>query len=728
MKSTRSPIFLLITLTVLQSAEVEVVPVRTTEPPLLDGRLSEQVWQKTPRITGFKTVEPEFGKAATEKTVAYAAYDDQNLYFALECYDSEPGKVKATVANWDQLLMGQQDWAGVVIDALNDQQLALGFIVNAYGSQADIALGPNGDGDSTPDFIWEAGGLLHENGYTVELAIPLKSLRYNTGEEVRMGLAFVRVISRRSETSVYPELVPEKGAMTAQLVSAVYTDLGYSRTVEVLPSVTRGLTWSQESGRLARNENDSRSALKDLDRYGLGLTGKVGLTPTLTMDLTLNPDFSQVESDAGQIDVNIRAPLFFSEKRPFFQEGLDNFTIGGQGTGAIDRMVHTRNIIDPSVGAKISGKLGAAHALTALLASDESPLYNDSVNTGQTALFRIARYKRILKEDAFLGGIVTSREYRGGYNRVAGIDGRIRFSGTLTLEGNALRSSTRAVAADPSRAADNLDLSLNYSDRNWYFDLGYHHTDTLFTLASGYIPRDGVRRLGWGFNRNFYPQSGILKRITLGYGGNSGQDLYYDLSEGRHSGFLNLALVRSTYTGFNLWNGNEAWDGQLFDDSGYNFYFTSQILKFLSTYAGFSRGYTPLYDESLQGRYLSQWGGLTFQPNQNYTLALSAYLQVFHQTGTGEELYQVRIYRLRTTYQVNKYLLARLISEYDTYEEHLLTEFLLSFTYIPGTVIHLGYASGFDRQDWDGSEYIPGKGFLETSRGVFLKASYNWRL
>ena len=715
-------------LTGVVSANVEVIPFRTDKPPVLDGKLTETVWQEAPPITGFKTVEPGYGKDANEKTVAYAAYDSENLYFALFCYDSEPHKVKATVSSWDQLLMVQQDWAGVVIDALNDQQTALGFIVNAYGSQADISLGASGSGDPTPDFIWEAGGNRHDEGYTIELAIPLKSLRYNAGSEVHMGLAFVRTISRYPEVSAYPEIVPEEGVLTAQLAPAIYENLGYTRTIEILPSFTQGQTWSQDGGQLVVNKDVSKSKVRLLDTYGLGVTGKVGLTPTLTMDLTLNPDFSQVESDAGQIDVNIRAPLFFSEKRPFFLEGLDNFRIGGQGTGAISRMVHTRNIIDPSAGVKITGKLGPANSVTALVTTDESPMYADQQNKGEAALFGIARYKRILKEDAFLGGMVTTRDYRGGFNRVAGIDGRIRFSGTLFLEGNALYSLTQDVGAGEPRGAHNGDLSLNYSDRNWYFGLGYHDTDTLFTLAPGYIPRDGVRQLGWGLNRKFYLESKVLKRITIGYSGQGGKDLYYRLSQGGHSVYIGLAMARSTYTGVNIWKRGEAWKGQLFDDSGHNVYFNSQILNALFISAGFSRGTTPIYSDVLQGEYFSQWGSLNFQPDENLTVALSANRRVFTETESQEELYDAQIYRLRTTYQINKHLFARLITEYNTSGEHLSTEFLMSFTYVPGTVIHLGYGSGFDKQAWNGEEYLQDKNFMETTRGIFLKASYNWRL
>lgn len=710
------------------SASVRLVPVRITERIALDGKLTEAVWQECPQITGFKTVEPGYGKGATELTIAYAAYDDENLYFALACHDSEPDKVKATVSNWDQLLMGQQDWAGVIIDALNDHQVALGFIVNAYGSQADISLGSEGNGDPMPDFIWEAGGNLHDRGYTIELAIPLKTLRYNAGDEVHMGVAFVRTISRYSEVSVYPELVPEKGALTTQLATATYANLGFARTIEVLPSFVQGKTWSQDDGRFVVNKDVSRSALKELDRIGLGLTGKVGLTPTLTMDLTVNPDFSQVESDAGQIDVNIRAPLFFSEKRPFFMEGLDNFRVGGQGTGAVNRMVHTRNIIDPSGGIKITGKLGSASSVTALLATDESPMYTDEEDSGQVALFGIARYKRLLKEDAFLGGVFTSRECRGGYNRVAGVDGRLRFSGTLFLEGNVLYSFSKDMGTGEPRAAHNADLSLNYSNEDWYFGLGYHDTDTLFALASGYVPRDGVRRLAWGLNRKFYFDSKILKRITVEYGGRTGRDLYYGLSEGRHSAKVSLAMARSTYTGAGVWKEDEAWENQLFDDSGYFVYFDSQILKSLFISARFSRGQTPLYDEVLQGRFFSQWGSLSFQPNENFTLAFSADRSTFNLAETGEELDDAQIYRLRTTYQVNKYLFGRFITEYNTFEEHLSTEFLISFTYIPGTVIHLGYGSGYEKLDWDGEQYVSGKDLMETTRGIFLKASYNWRL
>ncbi|MBA7663664.1 MAG: hypothetical protein GH143_07860 [Calditrichaeota bacterium] len=265
------------------SAEVRIVPIRTDTPPVLDGRLDDDVWQQAPVYGDFETFQPDFGKPPSEQTTARVAYDREYIYFAIEAHDSEPDKIKAAVTKWDNLF--QDDWVGVIIDALNDQQSAYLFATNAYGSQGDLMLNAQGDGDPSEDFIWDAAASMNSAGFSVEIRVPLQSIRFRAGDDVIMGIAFVRQLSRYSEMSVFPPFLPDKGAMTTQLEKVTFRHLEYQRTYEILPSFTQSENSGAEGGKLQRIVEHSGP--------DAGLTAKVGLTSTLTLDLTVNPDFNQ---------------------------------------------------------------------------------------------------------------------------------------------------------------------------------------------------------------------------------------------------------------------------------------------------------------------------------------------------------------------------------------------------------------------------------------------------
>ncbi len=721
------------------SAHVEIVPIRTDTPPVLDGLLDDEVWQHVPGCRGFLTIQPDFGKSASEQTVARVAYDSEYLYFAIEALDSEPDKIKAAVTKWDNLF--QDDWVGVVIDALNDQQSAYLFATNAYGSQGDMMLNAQGNGDPSEDFIWDAAGSMNGSGFSVEIRIPLQSIRFRAGDEVIMGIAFARVLSRYSEMAVFPPFSPEKGALTTQLAKATFRHLEYQRTYEILPSFTQSEQSDAEGGKLRRIDKDSGS--------DVGLTAKVGLRPTLTLDLTVNPDFSQVESDASQVDVNLRYPNFYPEKRPFFLEGIKNFDVAGIGSGsAISHLVHTRTMADPSFGLKLSGKLGRANSLAAILARDESPIYEEDGE--QPADFGILRYKRLLKDESYIGGIVTVREHDGDYNRVAGLDGLWRLTGTMKIEGNAIYGQNKDPESGEVTKAHNADLSWAYGDRNYTFLAGIHDISKDFRLDTGYIPRDGTTTVNLLGRRTFYFESKLLQRLTMGYWGYVQRDRYFDMNDGRHNVHVWFGMSRSIRSEWDYTFGSEVYEGKSFDRSGFEIDMNGQVLKPLYISVGLGKRGSPYYndpDDPFQGDVAYRWAFFNFQPTENFSMEFNTMREDFTSRDDDLQLYDYRIYRSKTTYQLNKYLFIRGILDYiwvqypdygikypeegDVDDEKGLTaEFLVGFTYLPGTVIYLGYGSRRENLEYNATEldYLTAKDFTEMKRGLFFKASYNWRL
>ncbi len=286
-------------------------PVRVERPPAVDGFLDDEVWQRAPRVTHFRTVTPDFGKPMADETVAYYAYDEANLYFAFRALESEPAKIKASVASRDTI--HGEDFVCVNLDSFNDQQALYAFYVNPLGIQEDSRY-TNGNEDRGFDAVWESAARIDGQGYTVEMRIPLKSIRYQAGPLVTMGVIFERFVSRRNEHGMWPELDPRAGTnVLTQMYPVRFTGLEPQRVLEVLPAATYGRQQVRDGGRMVTTSSDAQ----------MGVTAKYGITAQLTADGTYNPDFSQVEADAGQIDVNLRAPLFFPEKRPFFLEGRE---------------------------------------------------------------------------------------------------------------------------------------------------------------------------------------------------------------------------------------------------------------------------------------------------------------------------------------------------------------------------------------------------------------------
>ena len=264
-------------------------PCAPAAPPLIDGVLDDAAWREAQPLTGFKSFIPDFGKEPSERTLAYMAYDAENLYFAFHCLDRSPDKIKATMASRDTI--NTDDFVCINLDSFNDQQASYGFYVNPLGIQADSRYAGNTE-DFSADFVWSSAGRLGPDGYAVELRIPFKSMRYAGKERVEMGIIFERYISRSTEHWSYPELDPAKGyAFLSQMQPLELRDIRRYTLLEVLPSAVYDLRYERNAGRLERSESKGE----------LGVSAKLGLTSKLILDLTWNPDFSQIESDAGQV-------------------------------------------------------------------------------------------------------------------------------------------------------------------------------------------------------------------------------------------------------------------------------------------------------------------------------------------------------------------------------------------------------------------------------------------
>ncbi|MCF7885981.1 MAG: carbohydrate binding family 9 domain-containing protein [Candidatus Marinimicrobia bacterium] len=683
----------------------------------IDGNLDEIIWKQAPHYSDFLTFQPSIGNELSEKTIAYSAYDEENLYFAFKCLSDNPDKIQGTHTERDNIF--SEDWVIVMLDSYNDRQSAYEFIVNPHGVQGDLIMKSNGD-DASPDFIWQSAGIKTDKGYNVEMAIPLKSIRFEPGEIVEMGVYLGRHIPSKSEKGIYPAYNPDNGDFLQQMGTIEYENLNYERTYELLPSITRNYQLKNQNGKLSN----------DLNETNLGVTAKMGITPTLTLDATINPDFSQIEADAGRVDANVRSSIYYNEKRPFFMEGNEKFEVAGTGSAsAIQKAVHTRTIIDPSAGLKLSGKIGKSNAISTIIASDESPRYNEE-DVNQNAYFGILRYKRLLDKGSHIGGLYTSRFLGEGYNQVLGLDSRLKLSGKVTVEGNSFYSATKDRETGNLDQAYNVDLDWTYNDKYYYLSLSGHDISKNFGLQSGYMPRDGISALVMSTCRRFYLDNDIIQKFQPGMYNFVQYDKYDDQTEYLLKYNNNLNLTRNTY--FHMYGklSTESYSGKLYRRDGFGLYLRSQPWKKLGMVVEYHDSATPWYDEDdpQQADQSTISMQLEFEPLSSLKSSVVAVRSLIHQRSNNEQLVDYRIFRNRTTYQINKYLFIRATIEYNTYKEELLTDFLASFNYIPGTVVHIGYGALYEKTQYQDSEYIESNNFLEMQRGFFLKASYNWRI
>jgi len=515
---------------------------RLDKPPVIDGKLDDEVWQRAAAFKDFYQVNPGDNIAPSQPSEAYIAYDSKFLYLAFRAYD-EPGKVRATIAKRDQIF--SDDYIGVYLDTFNDKRKAFEFFFNPLGVQAD-AIRTEGSGeDFSVDFVHESKGALTPDGYVVEAAIPFKSLRYEAGKGKLWGLHVFRRIQRfNAELDSWMPLSRERtGTLNQQGYITGLEDISTERTLELIPSLTVSQTGTRVRA-LPPVPFGNAAATPQLDPgrmlnkpIGLdpGLTAKFGLTPTVTLDLALNPDFAQVEADATVVTVNQRFPIFFEEKRPFFLEGKDIFQTPITA-------VHTRAIIDPDYAAKLSGKRGR-NTFGLILASDSAPgnfseeefgearfreiARNDPSRrrdierlSGKNATIGVLRLKRDFGQENTVGLIATTYNFIDRHNHLGGLDGRFRLDPLTTFNFQVLGTRSHRPYFEPELNGNidrvgnalayryNLDRGGRYFGYNFNGD-GYtrdYRADVGFTTRTN----TNAHRMFLRYNTEPKPKAGII--------------------------------------------------------------------------------------------------------------------------------------------------------------------------------------------------------------------------
>ncbi|TSA39279.1 MAG: hypothetical protein D4R64_00310 [Porphyromonadaceae bacterium] len=685
--------------------------------PLIDGKLDDEVWKTLPRYSDFKSYVPDFGSPAAFATIAMITYDEENLYIGFDCKDPEPDKLKATITARDQIK--NEDWVCINFDPFFDQQSLICIYVNPRGIQMDGRSSSNQE-DLGADYVFESKASIQPDGYQVEIEIPFKSLRYQRKEPVTMGFIFERRIQRLSQQATYPPLNPDQGMnFLTQGKGFSFVGIRHYTLIELLPALTYSFKQQHENGIFGITAN----------KPSIGLTGTVGINSQLILDMAINPDFSQVESDAGQISENQRYALYYPEKRPFFQEGKDNFDIAATSEmGFFQQAFHTRQIINPLAGIKLTGKITNHDRIGFLYALDDpfEGTAGDSVNTFIN--YAIGRLHHSFNDDSYIGAIATDREGSGIYNRVGGIDGRWRLNPSTSLKFNALGSGTVSAPGANKKTDWMGTVSLSKNTNRLSGDFQIQHIGGSFITQSGFLLRSGINNMTVYAAYSFYRDKGFFRKLAPNFYGFLNQDIRSGLWERDFGVGMSASGQRSTQISFFFNPSDEVYLNQRFRTHSFHLNGSSQVIQSLRIKTQYQFGYRTRY---VEGPYTG-WGttaslSINFQPFKKFQSDLILNYSDFYQIENPVREFSYLIIRNRNTFQLTSKLFVRGIVEYNSYEKDLSTDFLVSFTYIPGTVVHIGYGSLYQKVAWNGHEYQPGSDYLETIRGVFFKASYLWR-
>jgi len=718
----------------------------------LKGQLTE--------IDDFVQNSPSDGQPATQKTVAYLGYTSGTLYVAFMCFDTNPGLIRGHLARRENIL--SDDTVTVLLDPFHDRRRGIWFQLNPAGVQADAAWTEGNGTDYSYDQVWDSEGRVTDKGWMALFAIPFRSLRFRPGG-ADWGVVLMRSLPRNSETDDWPHIstnitgiLPQEGTLRG------IAGVTGSHNVQINPYV------------LGQNEK----TLETIDplnpffsqRSFEGTAGgeaKAVLKDSIVFDVTVNPDFSDIESDQPQFTVNQRYPVYFPELRPFFLENANYFSTPIQ-------LLYTRNIVRPEYGARVTGKIGATN-IGFFMTDDREP--GETVAPGdplygKRATFGVGRVSEDLGKGSSVGVMYTDEEFGGGWNRIGGVDFTWRATPKWTVLGQMVESSTMqsnpnsAAAVFPSGYAAGPASYLEVDHQGHAFNMQSSTRDfsTGFQSQVGFIQTTDFYNNQTHSNYQWYPKHSKVQS----YGVEENNQIAYD-----HQG--NRIYHYTSLDAFVLLPGNTVLApliGQNSDTVGPQDGFAIPgNINFTENNGGFVMRGAPLKQINFN-IVAFRSGNVNYNPagpaptllNQEDVQALISFLPIHsltidntylldrdHEAHGGQDAYEAQTLRTKINYQFTTAFSARVIVEYDStlvnpLETSLLrtkdvsTEALLTWLPHPGTAIYIGYNNDVQNIDRMLCNQLPGGGcdpgntvvprspnYLNDGRQFFVKASYLFR-
>ena len=718
---------------------VPIAASRAAGPIVIDGNLTDAGWQGATKVSTWYETNPGDNVEPQVKNVGYLAYDEKFLYAAFEFADPEPGKIRAPYGDRDNV-PSTTDYGGIILDTQGEAGRALLFLANPHGIQYDANTDDSSGEDNSPDYFWDSASRITPEGWVLEMRVPFTSLRYRQADPQKWNIMLYRNRPRDFRYQYFSTKLPRGGNCFICRSNPLtgLSGLPSGGHLVVAPYATASRDAFPRDGEGTPLKDESVEADGGLD---------VKWTPGVNtaIDATLNPDFSQIESDVAQIGANERFALFFPEKRPFFLEGIELFSTPIQA-------VYTRTITSPRWGARATGKIGHT-AYTALVADDRGggsvilPGQNSSDLADQDfrSIVAVGRVRYELGS-SFLSFLGTDREVRGGaYNRVFGPDFRWSPSDKDTITGQLLFSSSRtpnrgdlATEWDGRKLADHAgQIWWSHSTKTWDWFTQYNDYGDEFRADNGFLPQVGYRESYNEAGYTFRPTGAVRRLRTYLIGDYQAQQdgalIFRQISPGiGMDAFLN-SFVRLRVGFDKVRAGDRTFDR------------TQLIYQIeLSPSSMFNRvgingnvGEQVDFDNSRSGDGATIVAFAVVRPTDHLELRFDGsrrWLNVDLEDGRNSRLFTASVARLRTQYTFTARAFLRVIgqwvettrdpslyiSEVDRREGDFSASALIAYKINWQSVLFLGYG--------DTRALTEDDRFAKTGRQIFLKLSYAFQL
>jgi hypothetical protein len=714
---------------------------RTAGPVTIDGKLNDPGWQGAAKASNFAEHEPGNQTKPAVDTEAYIAYDDEYIYVAFMCYD-KPGEVRATFCERDKIF--SDDVVFLCLDTYGEATHAYEIAVNAYGIPGDLLFSPTGGEDLTYDMIYRTASRIVENGWVAEMAIPFSSLRFPDRPEQTWRVDFWRNRPRESRYQYsWAAYNRNENCWPCQWGTVTgIQGIKPGKGLELLPAVV-----AHESGSLGDG-----GAFENGDVKGdLALGIAYDVSSELSAEAAINPDFSQVETDQAQIDVNSTFALFYPEKRPFFQEGSDLFN-------SYFSAVYTRSINDPAVAGKLTWRKGA-NSTALLTAMDEHSVIilpfeerSEFVENGRS-YSNILRVRRDLGKQSHVGLIATNRIFDGGgMGSLASIDGQIRLSESNSFRFQALASHTEevdnlALVPDSAFNASKFDggkytagldgesfwghalaLGASRNTSSYWGSAHFYQYSPTFRADNGFEPQNNQRmgelELG-GIVR--FEKSKVLQSID------SETELArkWNFDGVRKDEWINTNLEVSFRAAQTAMHAQYMASNELFHGAQFNGIwavhncFSTKPSEVLSLSGNVNYGHRIARHELVMGKQLDYGVSATLKPIDRLLISASYGRSQSDDLATGERLFSQSVFWSRLSLQLSRELSMRLISQYNDRWRTWDFDPLITYRINSLTMFYVGSTHNY--RDFDLAE-DGREGWDLTDRQFFMKLQYLFQI
>ncbi|UCH92109.1 MAG: carbohydrate binding family 9 domain-containing protein [Candidatus Aminicenantes bacterium] len=702
----------------------------------VDGVLNDEAWENAVKIDLSYEVYPGENIPAPVKTECLLTYSKTALYIAFRCFEPEPKKIRAHLMDRDSgFTLLQDDHVTIFMDTFNDERRCYEFRINPLGVQADGIYSEVEDyEDLSWDAIWKSAGKITDWGYTVEITIPFNQLRFpRSKKEQTWGLSFERSYPRnvRRKFSSHPWDRNVSCSLCQFNKVTGFKNMVPGRNFQVAPTLTVSRTDTRENVPFG-DMNAGKTKIEP------GISGHWGIASNLILNAAVNPEFSHVEADAAQLEVNIRFALRYPEKRPFFLEGVDYFLTPLEA-------VFTRTVFDPLWGIKLTGKMGKNY-LGFFLNQDRYnnllfPANQGSMSASQkeNVLGGVFRYRRDVGKGSILGFLYTGRESTDGdyYNHTAGIDGLLRLSKTKTITFQYLRTQSRypaGIAADygqpeGSFGGNGLFFNFAHAGRNLGYGVGYKDLAADFRADYGFIPRVDIRMYSAYFQPNLWGKpGGWFDSIFFNMTGEYVTDHEGNLTDRKLQIGVTYQGPLQSFVEPVFMNQKERYNGVIYDLNRFQAYLEMKPAGGMKYFLYSQIGDSIDYVNARPARSVLLNPGVELGIGRHLNIQLD---HIFERLSfEGNKIYTVHLFQARMVYNFNVKTFFRTIIQYmdinrNTHQyivptepltRTLFTQFLFSYKINPQTVLFLGYS--------DNHFGMRGIDLTRIDRTFFLKIGY----